>query len=309
MSDVQMDPVSFSGPLLLGEFLNWALFGILSVQVYIYYIAFPRDNFGAQFLVYSVYAIELCQTGIVARDAVMTFGLGFTNPFAVQAMRLSWMSVPVISGIVGCIVQVFYACRISLLFDSKFIGVIIGLLAIIQCAGGVASGVFSYRLNDLIKVSSSHSIRIAQAVMNGTATICDIVIAGFMTYHLMLLRAEMNPKHAVFSKLLKLAIGTGGLTAMLALLHISLYFGYRGANGYFMTPCLAIGKMYSNSMMMVFNSRLQIAGGRRGIDNTDLSLPSDMFNCPPSNSINMVDPHVTLNEGGEKEYNTVSAYQ
>jgi len=33
-----------AGPTIIGNFINWGLFGVLCLQIYLYYCAFPKDK-------------------------------------------------------------------------------------------------------------------------------------------------------------------------------------------------------------------------------------------------------------------------
>ncbi|KAF8911801.1 hypothetical protein CPB85DRAFT_646360 [Mucidula mucida] len=64
-------PTTSQSLLLLGHFFNWALFGILCVQAYIYYLAFPNDRlWPTKALTIFVFILELAQTVVNTRDAL-----------------------------------------------------------------------------------------------------------------------------------------------------------------------------------------------------------------------------------------------
>ncbi|PFH46600.1 hypothetical protein AMATHDRAFT_98023, partial [Amanita thiersii Skay4041] len=44
---------------IVGNLLNWGLFGALTVQVYIYYLAFPEDRNWIKWTIYIVYGLEV----------------------------------------------------------------------------------------------------------------------------------------------------------------------------------------------------------------------------------------------------------
>ncbi|KAJ7088518.1 hypothetical protein B0H15DRAFT_292496 [Mycena belliarum] len=51
------------GPLFIGNSFNWMLMGTLLLQVYAYWLNFPRDTMRIKSLVYSVFVLDLLQTG------------------------------------------------------------------------------------------------------------------------------------------------------------------------------------------------------------------------------------------------------
>lgn len=68
--NMQPDPAGYpiqqvSGPLIIACLLHWGLFGTLSVQLYLYYLAFPKDRTSTKCLVYGIYVaatgLDLCR--------------------------------------------------------------------------------------------------------------------------------------------------------------------------------------------------------------------------------------------------------
>ncbi|TFK33125.1 hypothetical protein BDQ12DRAFT_447194 [Crucibulum laeve] len=105
---------------------------------------------------------------------------------------------------------------------------------------------------------------------------------------------SVKSTEARLTRILKLSVATGSLTAFFAVLDLSLFFGLHKEGGYFVIPCVSLGKLYSNSMMALLNSRIQIIGGRNTVDSTmvDMEFPLGTRD----NSINA--PLKTWNNGG-----------
>jgi uncharacterized protein with PQ loop repeat len=55
-------------PLLFGPLCNWALYGILCVQIYVYSYNFPQDSRPIKFLAYFVFLLETVQTALTGAD-------------------------------------------------------------------------------------------------------------------------------------------------------------------------------------------------------------------------------------------------
>jgi len=75
------------------------------------------------------------------------------------------------------------------------------------------------------------------------------------------------------SRILQITIGTGALTATVAIVDLALFLADYKRGSLFMTPCAVLGKLYSNSMMVLFNSRISIT--RRELGNMRASQDSD----------------------------------
>ncbi|EKM52270.1 uncharacterized protein PHACADRAFT_100501, partial [Phanerochaete carnosa HHB-10118-sp] len=117
---------------LLGTLFNWGLFGILSVQVYLYHLSFPKDKWLVKGLVYFVYLIDTAQTILVTRDVFVAFALHFGNLDVLDSIQLEWLAVPVFSSIVSCTVQLYYAYRIGILSGSQILRTFVSMVCYYQ---------------------------------------------------------------------------------------------------------------------------------------------------------------------------------
>jgi len=125
MSTLPPDIGRIAGPLLVANLLHWGLFGVLSVQVYIYYLAFPKDPVKRKILVYGIYAVELVQTILFTNEAFKQFAAGFGSFAALNHIGSAWFAVPILSSTVEFMVQLFYASRIKILADSNLIPIVV----------------------------------------------------------------------------------------------------------------------------------------------------------------------------------------
>ncbi|KAJ6610278.1 hypothetical protein B0H10DRAFT_1811930 [Mycena sp. CBHHK59/15] len=235
---------------------DWGLFGALTVQLYLYYQAFPNDRWFTKCLVYTVYSIQVVQIVMTTIDAFRIFGYGFRDVSALTKVNFSWFSVPVIIGLVSFIVQSFYAFRIYVLSRSRIIPVLI-------------VGVHVTILNNLRdstplgvrgKICTGILLILSQVYLSGAALI-DITIAVCMIYYLTINDTGFRQTHAIISKLVRLTIETNSLTASVALTTLILFFVFPG-KVYYAAPANLMPMLYANTMSAVLNSRFHILGGR-----------------------------------------------
>ncbi|KAF8886118.1 hypothetical protein BD779DRAFT_1673302 [Infundibulicybe gibba] len=262
-----------TGPLLLGYLFNWCLYGILLVQVYLYYLAFPKDRLATKCLVFGLFLVETLQTSFVVHDAFDRFGSGFGNLAVFRNNQLEWLGVPIITGIVSCAVQTFFAYRIFILSKSKLLWSMICVIALSQCGAAITQGVQALQVREFSKLQAEAFISCAIWLVG--AAVCDIIIAISMSYYLWKSETGFNSTHALFTRLIWLTIGTGSMTAVVETVAIVLFFAFPH-NSYYQTPALVLAKLYSNTLLVVFNSRLRIINGRdatQSIGLTSFSSP------------------------------------
>lgn len=218
--------------------------------------------------------MELLQTVIVSRDAFLSFGLGFGSFKALDDIQLTCLSIPILSGIVGCIVQMYYAYRINILSKTRRLGYAIAAVSVCGCAGGIATGIKSFELGSLSKLSQ-RTVFISAGLWWGCCALCDVTIAVAMTYLLSQHDSGFRHTQLVVTRLIRITIETGTCTAVMAIVNLGLFFGFPRTN-YYTVPVLIIAKFYCNTLLVLFNSRMRIIGSRE-----ELAL-EDGYTGPPS---------------------------
>ncbi|RDX42206.1 hypothetical protein OH76DRAFT_1318931, partial [Lentinus brumalis] len=234
---------------LFGHLFNYGLFGVLSVQVYIYYASFPADPKYLKALIYGLFAIECAQVAVATSDAYAVFGAGYGNFEALTGVHLLWMT-PIFSSIVSSSVQCFYAWRIYHLAEkSVYLSVLI--VALTQGSGCMASGITVHLLGS--SDAGIQRTRASTTVWLAGSLACDVLIAGSMLFFLSRKKQGLA-SDAMLSRIIRLTVETGVLTATIACIDLVLFLAFPTANYHF-APALVLSKLYSNSFMVLFNNR------------------------------------------------------
>ncbi|KAK0236466.1 hypothetical protein EDD85DRAFT_938229 [Armillaria nabsnona] len=265
-----------SGPIIVGCILNWGLFGTLSVQLYLYYLAFPNDRQFTKYLVYGIYGIEVMQTVLIAHDVFAAFGYGFGDIDALARINFFWLTVPIMGAVAAGVGQVFYAYRIFILSKSRIIPIFIICVSLTNSVASMLGGIYAFQVGDVTKLTS-RKVHIAAGISCGASALCDIVIAICMTYYLMRSTTDLRPTRILVTKIIRLTIETGSVTAVVALFGVVLLTVLPHQTSYIATGLL-VPKLYANSVYMVLNSRFQIIGGRDTyMSSTDMSFSTTMI--------------------------------
>ncbi|KAF8880081.1 hypothetical protein BD779DRAFT_1110577 [Infundibulicybe gibba] len=177
----------------------------------------------------------------------------------------------IISGIVACTVQIFFAYRIFILSKSKLLGSIICVIAVTQCGAGIAQGIQALQLQEFTKLQTKAFV--SCVIWVAGSAVCDIIIAISMSYYLSKSETGFKSTHALITRLIWLIIGTGIMTAVIATIGIVLFVAFP-QNTYFQTPSLIQAKLYSNTLVVIFNSRLRIVDGKDMTQSFGLTSPS-----------------------------------
>ncbi|KIM36681.1 hypothetical protein M413DRAFT_31517 [Hebeloma cylindrosporum] len=267
-----------SRPELLTIPLNSILLGVLSVQVFLYSLAFPNDRVYMKCLVHGIYILELLQSVLAIYAGFRKFVTGFGDAEAVDRVNTAWLSIPILTAIgersdgVGhglfeslishqdtFIVQGFYAHRISILAKANKVAGAIIALSLIQLGGGIVVGVHTVQKKYYSSLTAPkylvfQGIWVGQIWIVGSV-LCDIVIAVCMTYYLSRYDSTIQQTKMILKKIIRLTIGTGSLTAIIGIVAFFLAV-LPNSPGYYQVPVSIIGKVYANSMLVLLNSRM-----------------------------------------------------
>lgn len=173
---------SLSGPLIVGYLLHWGLFGTLTVQLYLYYLAFPNDRKFTKFLVYGMYIVEFVQTMFVTHDAFAIFGYGFGDIETLTGMHFDWLTIPIMSAVAACVGHGFYAYRLVILSKSRIVPAFVTCVSLTSFVAAIITGVYAIQEGSFGNVQNWKTL-IAVGVWCGCSALCDIVIAICMAYY------------------------------------------------------------------------------------------------------------------------------
>lgn len=255
---IPSDIATIAGPLLLAYLFHWGLFGALSVQLYNYHATFPDDSRISKTIVYGVYLIELAQTFIITRDCFTAYAIGFGDLNALNEILLLWLSGPVLTGIVSCTVQLYYAYRVFVLSKSRVLLGVISTISLLQATSSIAQGVVSFRIGNLHDLAAKSSVTCSIWLAGSAA--CDVIITISMAYYLLQRDTRVPATHSIVVRLVQLVVETGTVTATAATVDLILYLRFPGVP-YHTTITYSLAKLYSNSLLVLFNNRAQLHRG------------------------------------------------
>ncbi|KAH9048681.1 hypothetical protein EDB83DRAFT_1433123 [Lactarius deliciosus] len=240
--------VKVAAPLLFGHLFNWALYGVLCVQIYVYSYNFPNDRRSVKFLAYFVFVLETVQTALTGADIYYWFVDGFGDVERLAHSHFSSIDSPVMRAVISLIVQGYFCYRIWVLNKrSSWICWLIAVSAVTQAVAGTWLGIESHMVGGYA-VSKT-----AVYLWSIPSALADILIAVAMT--LLLRSASSKFSSFVLIRVVRLTIETNTLTAGLAITTLVLYAAFPDKL-YYMYITKVIGKVYSNTLLVSLNNRI-----------------------------------------------------
>ncbi|KAI9457790.1 hypothetical protein BJY52DRAFT_455361 [Lactarius psammicola] len=244
------DVVGIAAPVLFGRLFNWALYGVLCVQIYVYSYNFSEDRRSVKFLAYFVFVLETVQTALSGADAYYWFVTGFGDVERLRNSHFGPIDIPIMNGVTSLIVQGYFCYRIWIIMNrrsSSWICWIIAVAAMTQAIAATWLGIAS------LMVEKSAVSRTAVYIWSIASAIADILIAVAMT--LLLRRASSKFSNFVIIRVIRLTVETNTLTASVAVTTLVLYVAFPNEQ-YYSYPVDIIGKLYSNTLLVSLNNRI-----------------------------------------------------
>ncbi|KAH8088920.1 hypothetical protein BXZ70DRAFT_954760 [Cristinia sonorae] len=250
-------------PILLGHLFNWGLFGVLTVQIYIYYIAFPKDNYKPKLFVGLAYILEIIQVVVSTCEAVRVFGNGWGNPVELSDPGLLWLNIVILTGFISSLSQLFYAWRVWALSGNRWLTSIVTLIAVAAggCAIYVAVIAYNLRPKGLLEViRRAHNVVI---IWVSCGLFGQMVITCSIMFYLRQARRSTEIKHTttLITRLITFSAESGIVCTTISVTGLILFITSPNTS-LFELPTITASKLFSNCFIAVLNSRAHILNGR-----------------------------------------------
>lgn len=255
--DPQFPPIAeVTAAPFLGIMINWALMGVLTVQLYIYHINFyGKDRKLIQWLAYGLFAIDVVQTALATWDGIEWFVLGWGDPMRLTIVYTAGINSPLMDSLVALLVQSYYCWRIYVLSGVLWWPMMLVVFTLVQAGAGFASGIIATIVNDFRLLHEKDFV--ASTMFLSVTTFVDIAIAG-STVYLLLRKADQQrlaTSDFIVTKIVALIVETNILTSSFAVTALAVFLSFPQRN-YFLCPLYALGKLYSNSLFVMLNQRV-----------------------------------------------------
>jgi len=240
------------GPLLIGVCLNCILYGVLLLQVLIYYMSYKSDPKWIRYYVLYLFLAETtnlgCNIATIYEPLVTRFGtIGALTFFPILIT-----ATPTTNVAISTPTQIFTAWRIVVLTGKRWLGAAITAFALLSlgCAIWTATVITEVRL------FSRKAETVKPAIVWFVAScIADVTITLGIYFSLTKRKTGFKSSDAIISRIIKLTLQTGLVTLFLAVAEIVLFIKYADNTTNFAID-FPLSKLYSNALLSTLNARL-----------------------------------------------------
>ncbi|KAJ7155169.1 hypothetical protein C8R46DRAFT_1296461 [Mycena filopes] len=252
-------------PFLFSELLTFFFGGIWFAQAYIYYIAFPQDSRVVKLYVHLVSAVTVIFLCANASDVYDGFCTGYGNVQAFFDPDDTKYTSAISSSGVALLVQIFFCYRLILIRRAAWpVALFIVLVALVQCASGIAVGVL-YRVGGNLPDDPRFAITTRVTEVNVITNAAAAILVAVATSYLLLTATVIPSTRTLLRNIVFLTIQTNTITAAVAVVTGVLYTTFPG-RAYFFCPLGIVPIMYVNTLFATLNHRAVTAAAARALD-------------------------------------------
>ncbi|KAJ8463199.1 hypothetical protein ONZ45_g6559 [Pleurotus djamor] len=218
--------------MLIGVFLNTILYGLLVLQMFIYYQTYKKDATWIKYFVLYLFVIETMNTGfdiaMMYEPLILNWGSAVATTFFPKMLAAE----PIVTASISTPIQIFIAWRILTISKSRIIPAIIVFFAIVSLGGATWTSVKLAMIKLFIRKPELHWCALLWLL---SSAISDGLIAFTLVYTLYQRKTGFKETDNAINRIMRVTIQTGLVTNFVW--------------------DLALGKLYSNALLSTLNAR------------------------------------------------------
>jgi len=240
------------GPFLIGVCVNCILYGVMLLQVMIYFMSYKKDPAWIRlFILYLLIAESVnvgCNIATIYEPLVSKYG----TPAALKYFPIMITATPATNVAISAPIQIFTAWRVTVLTRKKWIGGIIIALALV-------SAVFAIRTAVIIAVvrvfAKKAATRQSATIWLITSSSADVLITATLYFTLSRRKTGFRSTDVMINRILRLTLQTGMWTLVFAMAEVILFLVYGKTTANFAID-FPLSKLYTNALLSTLNARL-----------------------------------------------------
>ncbi|KAF9031589.1 hypothetical protein BJ165DRAFT_1535354 [Panaeolus papilionaceus] len=262
------------GAALIGFVFMCILFGMTMLQVYWYYLSFPKDSKLHWYSVGTLWVLDSIGLALTVHTMYVYMITGFGDVAGLQHIPISLKIQVNINVIVILMVHSLYAMRVWLL--SGYHNSPLKYLVASVVAGGFVIGiVLAYQMYTIETYAELENIAWLVNASLGTATTIDFMIASAMCYYLRKSKGSINKVDRLNSRIsiiIQFTLGSGLLTSACSLCAMFSYI-LVPHTWVFLAFEFVLTKLYVGSFFAMLNAR------ERPADRLASPIVGDSLSC------------------------------
>ncbi|KAF9468552.1 hypothetical protein BDZ94DRAFT_673958 [Collybia nuda] len=278
------------GSAFIGLVAGAILYGVTLLQTFLYYRRYPRDSIFIKLLVFLLWVLDTTHLALCTVAIYWYLVTNYSNPEALNKTTWSIDLQTDCNGLIGLIVECFFARRVWIMSSNKLLTGVIVVLACIHFGLGIVFTIEGFLLIDTRKFGQL--IWVTSAGL-GSAAAADIIIACSLCYYFMKNRTGFSRTDSLITTLIIYSLTTGLITSVIASIAV-VTFAIMPTNFVWLAFFWVLGKCYVNSLLAALNSRDSLR--ERVAPQPDTFLQLSPFRAPSSGAVPDSPPSATVSK-------------
>ncbi|KIK40061.1 hypothetical protein CY34DRAFT_13979 [Suillus luteus UH-Slu-Lm8-n1] len=242
------------GAGFIGGMVTAILYGITTLQTYLYYVYYPKDTNGLKVLVAFIWVLDTLHVSLMCHALYYYLVSSFGDPNNLGTGVWSLFLC------MAVLVQTYFAFRISHLTRSGvrwWLTSFIMVFVVAHFAFGLETVILMFIKKDFSALSQITLYAATPFAI--TAVLSDVLIAASLCVLLHGNRSPIIETNALVNTLIVYAINRCLLTSVVAVAEV-IAFAISPGSLWFIAIDFVIGKLYANSLLASLNSRSALRG-------------------------------------------------
>lgn len=250
----QLDIGRTFGALFIGVTIAAVLYGLSSVQAFIYFQTHKgTGTIFYKLAVICLWILDALHLSLIVHCVYYYLVTNYTNVGALTEIVWSFKLQIIIEVLIIYGVHILYVYRIWIMSKgrSRTFPIVVGIIVLLGSGVAIALVWALYRchlFSDLIKIEWSTYVTL------GTITFADVVIASSLCYLLATSRTGFSGTDSLITKLMVYVIHTGSLTSICSMTAM-ITCAIMPSNFIFLAVEFLVAKLYVNSFLALLNAR------------------------------------------------------
>lgn len=273
------------GAGLVGALVNAIMYGLTTLQTYLYYMYYPKDGRTNKILVATVWVIDTFHTVLVSMCIYYYLVSNYNNSEGLKVGHWTLFTSILCNVFISCLVQSFFLVRIHQLAPPRgkwWLSGILGIIVFAHLVFGILTVVYCFIKRDFSRLSEFTLFAATPFAI--TAVLADVLIAASLCILLHGSRTGFRSTDALVTTLIVYSVNRCLLTAIMAIVEV-IVFSLRSYALWYLAIDFVIGKLYANSFLATLNSRQALRSRTGSARSGDSNYTDIEFETRPSNHV------------------------
>ncbi|KAF9445152.1 hypothetical protein P691DRAFT_289478 [Macrolepiota fuliginosa MF-IS2] len=239
------------GPMLLGAFFNTILYGVMIVQLLVYFQTYKKDSWWLRSFIFYLLIAETLNTGFSIGLLYEPLILKYGQPAATTFFPLMLPAEPIMTVVISTPIQMFIAWRIRVISERSWVPGLVVVLSLVSCGGGTW---LAYTVTAIRRFSRKPDLHRPALTWLLASAIADVIITVALVYNLTRRKTGIVQTDDTINKIIRMTVQTGLITAIFAVLDVICFLVLPNTTLNFFWD-LALCKLYTNALMSTLNAR------------------------------------------------------